>query len=377
VSNQTTQTKKDDAENSAQPFNALKPLSSFEPKGSLHSVESNTVLKACVKPSVAIAQYQEAMRWSPFATVYSHWMSILDTVGIQQLAGTPVVAADALIGQSKDSAAIERTLLVLEAQKNGMFNPMSSWQGVDATVALQVANALSPRDVSLRRRAANQGELTGVPQDYVPPSGAERLQHLMDDWQQFVGRGAGDMNPLLLVALAHCQLMCVRPFTFSNTATAQVLNQFLLFDEGMLDQDTVLPLAWQFSHRSNDYWQTQVQAITEQNWEPWVLFFMQKAADCAERCLFQLQQLEQLRSHLFNQMTNLLPANSESQVLAVLCCKPSCGIADVVEAGVAKRQTAASYLSQLAEAGVLRECRVGKEKRFVNDAVLALLLGNI
>ncbi len=352
---------------SVQPFNSVEPL------GSLHAIESSTLLKACVAPAVAIAHYQQALLWSTFAAQYTQWVSVLEAAGTQQLSGTPVVAAELLqSGRVKDNAPINRLLELLIAPDANFPT-----QNVDASVALNIANAINPREVSLRRRAANQGELAGLPSHYVPPTGGERLQRLLDDWQQFVGRGAADMNPLLLIGLAHCQFICIRPFTFSNTSTSQMLNQILLAEEGVLNKGVVLPLAWQFSHRATDYWRMQISAVCEHRWEPWLLFFLQKVTDCADRCAEQLHQLEKAKTNLLIQIGNQLPGIASAEALAIICTQPSCGISDVVDAGVAKRQTAASYLGRLAESGLLRECRVGKEKRFVNDQVLAMLIDDI
>ncbi len=250
-------------------------------------------------------------------------------------------------------------------------------QNIDATLALQIANDISPREVSLRRRGVNQGEMAGLPVEFVPPTGAERLQHLMNDWQQFVSRGAADMNPLLLMGIVHCQLMCVRPFTFANTATAQVLDQRMLREEGLVTENTLLPLAWQFSHRASDYWRMQVDAVCQQRWESWLLFYLQKVSDTALRCTHQLHALVKLQGVLAHDIEARFPNVGDVNALAMICNQPSCGIADVVSAGLAKRQTAASYLNNLAESGQLRECRVGKEKRFINDAVVGLLLGGV
>ena len=55
---------------------------------------------------------------------------------------------------------------------------------------------------------------------------------------------------------------------------------------------------------------------------------------------------------------------------------PGGRIQNVVEAGIAKRETAARYLRELVEIGVLREQRMGKEKLFVHPAYLRLLSNN-
>jgi Fic family protein len=41
-----------------------------------------------------------------------------------------------------------------------------------------------------------------------------------------------------------------------------------------------------------------------------------------------------------------------------------------VERGVAKRQTASTYLKQLVEIGILEEMRVGREKLYINTRLL-------
>lgn len=46
---------------------------------------------------------------------------------------------------------------------------------------------------------------------------------------------------------------------------------------------------------------------------------------------------------------------------------------NVVEAGIAERQTAAVYLKKLVAAGVLNEVKVGREKLFTNPRLMRLL----
>ena len=57
----------------------------------------------------------------------------------------------------------------------------------------------------------------------------------------------------------------------------------------------------------------------------------------------------------------------------LLFAKPYVRIGDLVDAGLAKRQTASQWLSQLEEAGVLKESKVGRTKVFANQEALAVL----
>lgn len=53
--------------------------------------------------------------------------------------------------------------------------------------------------------------------------------------------------------------------------------------------------------------------------------------------------------------------------------QPYCRIENLVQAGVAKRQTASRYLKLLQGMGVLEERKVGREKLFVHPKLLSLL----
>lgn len=50
-----------------------------------------------------------------------------------------------------------------------------------------------------------------------------------------------------------------------------------------------------------------------------------------------------------------------------------CRIANVVDAGIAQRQTASVYLKQLADVGLLREMKAGREKLFINPHLIQAL----
>ncbi|MFA5295443.1 MAG: hypothetical protein WC382_08015 [Methanoregulaceae archaeon] len=69
-----------------------------------------------------------------------------------------------------------------------------------------------------------------------------------------------------------------------------------------------------------------------------------------------------------------LPPNVYSRELVELIfVQPYCKIEFVVDAGIAKRQTASLYLKTLEETGILASRKVGREKISVHTALLKLL----
>ncbi len=68
-----------------------------------------------------------------------------------------------------------------------------------------------------------------------------------------------------------------------------------------------------------------------------------------------------------------IPNIYSKELVELLFRQPYCKIAFLVDAGVARRQTAAAYLNSLEEAGVLTSEMVGRERIFVNPVLLELL----
>jgi Fic family protein len=81
-----------------------------------------------------------------------------------------------------------------------------------------------------------------------------------------------------------------------------------------------------------------------------------------------------LRTEAKDRLKAELPKIYSAELIDVLFHLPYCRIADLVNAGIAKRQAAATYLKQLVSIGILSEEKVGREKLFIHRKYLELLL---
>jgi hypothetical protein len=61
------------------------------------------------------------------------------------------------------------------------------------------------------------------------------------------------------------------------------------------------------------------------------------------------------------------------ELIDLIFVQPYCRIDNVVEAGIAKRQTASTYLHKLESIGVLEQRQIGLNKLFLNARFLKLL----
>jgi len=60
-------------------------------------------------------------------------------------------------------------------------------------------------------------------------------------------------------------------------------------------------------------------------------------------------------------------------LVELIFSQPYCRIANLVECGLAKRQTASVYLKQLVDIGILKEIKAGREKLFIHPKLISLL----
>ena len=70
---------------------------------------------------------------------------------------------------------------------------------------------------------------------------------------------------------------------------------------------------------------------------------------------------------------NEVPKIYSYELINLIFEQPYCRIQNLIEIGLARRQTASVYLKKLCEIGVLQEVSAGKEKLFVHPKLMQLL----
>ncbi len=79
--------------------------------------------------------------------------------------------------------------------------------------------------------------------------------------------------------------------------------------------------------------------------------------------------------HTAKYVQKSLPKIYSWELVELLFRQPYCRIGNLVDADIAKRQTASVYLKQLCDIGVLKEIKSGRENIFVHPKYIELLTG--
>ena len=174
------------------------------------------------------------------------------------------------------------------------------------------------------------------------------------------------------MAVGHYQFEAIHPFTDGNGRTGRVLNSLYLVQTELL----TLPILYLSRHiiaRKSEYYRLLLAVTCDQAWEPWLLYMIEAVEETARWTTAKIAAIRRLAEHTRNHVRTARPKIYSQELIDVIFAQPYCRISDLGEAGIAKRQTASSYLKELVTLGVLQERKVGREKLFVHPRLMTLL----
>jgi len=108
-------------------------------------------------------------------------------------------------------------------------------------------------------------------------------------------------------------------------------------------------------------------------WEPWIEFMLECVEGTAIWTTDKVRAIRLLQARTGRVVQDRCPKAYSHELISLLFERPYLRISDIVDAGLAKRQTAASYARALVAAGVLEERQAGQAKVFVNTRFMRLL----
>jgi len=207
---------------------------------------------------------------------------------------------------------------------------------------------------------------------YTPPEGEGLLRDKLRNLEDYI-HSQERPDPLIKVAVIHYQFESIHPFFDGNGRVGRILSILYLVQQGLLDLP-VLYLSRHIIQHKGDYYRLLRNITQVGQWEPWILFMLeaieQTAASTRERILgirdLMLQTMERSRKDLPRRVYS-------KELIELLFRQPYTKGQFLVEAGIAKRQTAAEYLKDLEKIGVLESVKIGKETLYLNRALYKLL----
>jgi Fic family protein len=342
----------------------------------LDLIESNQILKKCINARVALAELKQAAELIPNASVLVNALPLLEARASSEIENI-VTTTDKLfefvdIAEDKADAATKEALRYRTALFEGTKMVRRGMLSTD--MAIQICSTIKDIELDIRddsgTRLTNRrtGEVI-----YTPPVGQKLLQEKLQNWADFMRRQE-DIDPLVRMAVQHYQFEAIHPFTDGNGRTGRIFNILFLVEQGLLDTP-ILYLSRHIIQNKADYYRLLSAVTREQAWSEWIMFMLTGVEETCTWTTDKIKAIRELMQHTSQYVQKMLPKIYSWELVEALFKQPYCRIANLVDAEIAKRQTASVYLKQLCEIGVLKEYRSGRETLFVHPKYIELLTG--
>jgi len=337
-------------------------------------VETRAILKACIEARAALAELKVAGELIPNQAVLINSIPLLEAQASSEIENI-VTTTDRLFRFANETdnqadAATKEALRYRTALYEG-FGQLSQKPLTTAT-AVQICRTIKGVDLDIRTTpgTALVNEMTGSV-IYTPPEGSTLLRDKLANWERYIHE-AEDIDPLIRMAVMHYQFEAIHPFTDGNGRTGRVLNLLFLVEKGLLSIPVLYLSQYIIQHKA-DYYRLLLKVTTDATWEEWILYMLKAVAETAQWTTAKIKAIRQLLDMTAETVRRDAAKISSRELAEMIFVQPYCRIGNLVDAGIAQRQSASIYLKRLCEIGVLEERKVGREKLFINPAFLRLL----
>ncbi len=337
-------------------------------------LETPAVLKKCISARVALAELKQAAELIPNSTVLVNALPMLEAQASSEIENI-VTTTDKLfvyadVNEKGADPATKEALRYRRALFEGCRAVLKG--PLTTAIAIRVCRTIKGEALDIRdtlgtnlRNSASREII------YTPPEGHALLLNLLANWEEFLHADT-DLDPLVRMAIQHYQFEAIHPFSDGNGRTGRILNILFLVEQELLSSP-ILYLSRHIIRNKRDYYERLLGVTHEGAWERWIMYVLDGVE---ETCLWTTEKIKAIRElmqHTSAFVQKHLPKIYSRELVELMFMQPYCRIGNVVDAGLAKRQTASVYLKQLCEIGVLREFKAGREAIFVHPKYVDLL----
>jgi Fic family protein len=211
---------------------------------------------------------------------------------------------------------------------------------------------------------------------YTPPQDPGEIHQLMGNLEAYINNDSlQEIDPLIKMAIIHHQFENIHPFYDGNGRTGRIINVLYLVKQGLLDIP-VLYLSRYIVRKKDLYYRYLQEARDSGTWINWVCFILDAVENTAGETIRLIKQIDQAMHSYKRSMKEKAPKIYSKELLENLFFHPYTKIEFVIkDLPLKSRITAAKYLDNLAQIGLVQKAKVGKYNYYINTALMKILQG--
>lgn len=355
-------------------FNPEKPYNELPLLPPDADIETKAILKKCIDARSSMAALKQAGDLIPSQLVLINTIPLLEAQMSSEIENI-VTTTDKLFqyvnsNSEEVDVATKETLCYRQALAKGC--KLIKDKPICTRLAVELCSVIKNREMEIRKipGTALSNSVTSKTV-YTPPVGESVIREKMSNWERFINEQT-EIDPLIRMAVMHYQFEAIHPFSDGNGRTGRLLNILYMVQEGILDIPVLYLSKYIINHKTRYY--SLLRKVTETgDWENWILFMLDAIDETARWTTEKIKAIKMLMDHTCEFARSNLDKAYTKEMVELLFVQPYCRINNVIEAGLAKRQTASDRLKKYVAAGILREVKAGREVLFIHLKFIELL----
>ena len=337
-------------------------------------LESKAILKKAISANRELAELKGAGDAIPNQAILINSIVLQEARLSSEIENIVTTTDELYQAEGKDPSQInphtKEVLHYREALWQGFENikerPLSTNLFIDI-VRIIKQTGMGVRRVPGTKIANSLGEVV-----YTPPEGESVIRDLLGNLEQFI-HADDDLDPLVRLAVVHYQFEAIHPFTDGNGQTGRIANILYLVEKGLLDIP-ILYLSHFIIKNKNDYYKG-LRKVTEENaWEEWIIYLLHAIETTAKQTRDKIYRIRDLMNETRELAREKAGKAYSKDLIELIFELPYCKIGFLEQRGIAKRQTASTYLKALERIGILESMKAGREIYYLNTRLLEFLM---
>ena len=300
------------------------------------------------------------------------------------------------INEAKDSSAIENIVTTYdsiykvltesgyknEAAKEVVNYRSAIWLGyeiiqkkefISTNVLVELQSMIEPNKTGVRKNPGTKlvNSKTGET-IYIPPQNESEIRDLLKNLEDYINNNEDDIDPLIKMSLIHYQFETIHPFYDGNGRTGRMLNVLYLVLNGLLDSP-ILYLSNYINKNKDKYYKLFTEFREKDNYEDWIIYILKGIEETSKNTIELIKQIQSEMESFKEEFMTKLPKIYSDELLDSLFYEVYTRINYIEDRCGVTRQTAATYLNSLVDAGLLEYEKVGRESIYKNIRLINLL----
>lgn len=356
--------------NKDKPYNEL-PL--LPPKKELENTE---ILKTAITANKAVAELKGVAKTIPNQAILINSLPLQEaklSSAIENVLTTNDKLFEAFASKSNEyDPQTKEVLRYKEALWEG-YNKLKKNNLLTTNLFISIFQKIKETTAGIRNTPGTKISTSTGQVIYTPPEGENLIRDKLANLEKYINSNDDKTDPLIKLAVIHYQFEAIHPFTDGNGRTGRIINILYLVQQQLLELP-VIYLSRYIIENKDDYY-ILLKSVTEKNeWTSWILYLLKGILNTAEATVNKIIDIKNLLDDTVKDMKQKLPGRIYSkELIELLFTQPYCKVEFVVNAGIAKRQTAAEYLKEIEKTGLLKSKKVGKEVLYLNQPLFELL----